>query len=217
MPPSLAREEELWRAGKRLVAGLDEAGRGAWAGPVVAAAVVLPPLNTLPAELADVNDSKCLSPAQRQRLYHAILRCAVAWGVGIVPAQEIDRIGILPATRRAMELALASLTCRPEAVLIDALRLPQVSCPQEAIIRGDQLCVSIAAASIIAKVTRDHWMTAAHQWLPAYGFARHKGYGTAEHRTALLQYGPSPIHRLSFAPVGGLAVGTEDVCEEGGS
>lgn len=201
MPPTLEREAELWRAGMRLVAGLDEAGRGAWAGPVVAAAVILPPLDALPVELADVNDSKCLSPAQRQRLYYAILRSALAWGVGIVPAQEIDRIGILPATRRAMELALASLTCRPDALLIDALRLSEISCPQEAIIQGDQLCVSIAAASIVAKVTRDHWMTAAHQWLPAYGFAHHKGYGTAEHRSALLQYGPSPIHRLSYAPV----------------
>lgn len=217
MPPSLEREEALWRAGKRLVAGLDEAGRGAWAGPVVAAAVIFPPLHKLPAELADVDDSKCLSPAQRQRLYYAVLRHAAAWGVGIVPAQEIDRIGILPATRKAMKLALASLTCRPEAVLIDALQLPQVSCPQEAITRGDQLCVSIAAASIIAKVTRDHWMTAAHRWLPAYGFDRHKGYGTPEHRAALLRHGPSPIHRFSYAPVGQLASGIDIACEEGGA
>ncbi len=201
MPPSLEREKALWQAGMRLVAGLDEAGRGAWAGPVVAAAVILPAFDELPAELRDVDDSKCLSPAQRQRLYHAVLRHAYAWGVGIVPAQEIDRLGIVPATRTAMELALDSLTCRPEAVLVDALRLPEVSCPQEAIIRGDQLCVSIAAASIVAKVTRDHWMTAAHAWLPAYGFAHHKGYGTAEHRSALQRYGPSPIHRLSYAPV----------------
>lgn len=205
MPLSLEREKALWQAGMRLVAGLDEAGRGAWAGPVVAAAVILPSFDELPAELRDVDDSKCLSPAQRQRLYHAVLRHAHAWGVGIVPAQEIDRLGILPATRIAMELALDSLTCRPEAVLVDALRLPEVSCPQEAIIRGDQLCVSIAAASIVAKVTRDHWMTAAHAWLPAYGFIHHKGYGTAEHRSALQQYGPSPIHRLSYAPVAELA------------
>lgn len=205
MPPSLERERALWQAGVRLVAGVDEAGRGAWAGPVVAAAVILPPLDELPAELRDVDDSKCLAPAQRQKLYYAVLRHAYAWGVGIVPAQEIDRLGIVPATRKAMELALDSLTCRPEAVLVDALRLPKVSCHQEAIIRGDQLCVSIAAASIVAKVTRDHWMTAAHAWLPAYGFAHHKGYGTAEHRSALQRYGPSPIHRFSFAPVVELA------------
>jgi ribonuclease HII len=216
MPPSLEREARLWHAGTLRVAGLDEAGRGAWAGPVVAAAVILPPLEDLPAELAGVDDSKCLSPSCRQELYHAIIRRALAWGVGIVPAQEIDRIGILPATRKAMELALASLTCRPDALLIDALHLPQVSCPQEAIIKGDQCCFSIAAASIIAKVTRDNWMAAAHQWLPAYGFARHKGYGTEEHRAALLRHGPSPIHRFSYAPVAQLVQGSISACPEEG-
>lgn len=201
MSPDFRFEEALWHEGVRFIAGMDEAGRGAWAGPVVAAAVVLPPNTPLPQELCGLDDSKLLSPARRQELFRLLVGHVLAYGVGIVPAEEIDRMDILPATRLAMTLALQGLSHPPEALLVDAVELPEIECRQEAIIHGDARCFSIAAASIIAKVTRDQWMIAAHGWLPGYGFARHKGYGTPEHQETLRRLGPSAIHRRTYAPV----------------
>lgn len=198
----LAIEEALWAAGYGAVAGVDEAGRGAWAGPVVAAAVILPPdpLALAPL-LGKVNDSKRLSPAARARAFDLIHRCALAVGVGLVEASVIDQIGILPATQQAMLDALASLTVSPDFVLVDYLALPDLTCPQRGIPHGDALSLSIAAASIVAKVTRDRWMVDRDGEYPGYGFAAHKGYGVATHAAALTRLGPCPLHRLSFRPV----------------
>ncbi len=201
---SLVLETSVWQEiNSPLIAGLDEAGRGALAGPVVAAAVILP--LTRPDQLAllnKVNDSKQLTARTREKLYQLIVAQAVAWGVGIVAAEVIDRIGILPATREAMRTAVSQLAPAPDYLLIDGrIRLRNLPTPQQAIIRGDSLSLSIAAASIIAKVTRDQIMTELDKNYPQYGFARHKGYGTAHHLATLAQHGPSPVHRLSFAPL----------------
>jgi ribonuclease HII len=193
------------------IAGLDEAGRGAWAGPVVAAAVVLPLLRgraaevSLPEELIPVRDSKLLSPARREELFRAIQTTALAVGVGMVTAEEIDAQGIVPATRLAMRMALSGLNPAAQHLLIDYLLLPEVELPQKAMAHGDTFCYSIAAASIVAKVQRDHLMVELGARFPEYGFSQHKGYGTRAHRTALAQLGPSPIHRLSWAPCRGLS------------
>ena len=200
--PDLAQERRLWARGMVRIAGLDEAGRGAWAGPVVAAACILPPDEAaLSGALAIVRDSKLLSPARRERAYELVVRLAVTFGVGAVSADEIDAIGIVPATRKAMTLALAGLSLAPQHLLIDALRLPDVPLPQTALIKGDRFCLSIAAASILAKVTRDRMMVALERTVPGYEFARHKGYGTAAHRRALVCRGASRCHRMSFAPL----------------
>jgi len=181
---------------------LDEAGRGAWAGPVVAAAVFFstdcPDLLT---RLAPVRDSKLLSPSQRERCYDLILAAACACGVGVVSAAEIDRIGIVPATRRAMALAVARCAPTPDYLLIDAVHLPEVELPQYVTYKGDLLHLSISAASVVAKVTRDRVMVGLDARLPGYGLAQHKGYGTARHREALAARGVSAEHRQSYAPV----------------
>ncbi len=202
MRPDLSIEQ-AWRArGYAALAGIDEAGRGCWAGPVVAAAVVLgSAVYRDPSLLATVNDSKQMSPAAREQAYTAIAAVAEGMGIGIVPAFLIDAYGILPATRLAMTLALLQLPCRVDALLIDAEHLPGISLPQEAIVRGDRRSLSVAAASVIAKVTRDRLMLTASRRYPAYGFALHKGYGTALHQRALLAHGPSPLHRRTFQPV----------------
>jgi len=206
--PSLAYEIPRWAAGYRFVAGLDEAGRGAWAGPVVAAAVILPPGDlALMERLRGVRDSKQLTPKQREALLGVIRECAVAVGVGAVPPDEIDRLGIVPATRRAMVLALKTLSPAADYLLIDHLPLAEVALPQYSLPKGDARVLSIAAASIVAKVSRDDMMVELEERLPGYGFGRHKGYGTAQHQAALAALGPSPVHRLSFAPVRGLVVG----------
>ena len=199
--PDLRHEHEFWDAGLRWVAGLDEAGRGPWAGPVTAAAVVLPAGDQCLRSLAGVDDSKRLTPRRREELLPAIQDTALAWGVGAADAGEIDRLGIVPATRLAMERALAALGLAPQALLIDALRLPGVAIPQLAIIHGDSLSLSIAAASVLAKVTRDRLMVAMDEQYPGYGFARHKGYGTRAHAESLALLGVCPLHRRSFAPV----------------
>jgi len=205
--PDLACERRAWEQGRRLMAGIDEAGRGAWAGPVVAAAVILPaPQEGLLARLSAVRDSKLLSAAQRERCYEAIVDVAVALGVGSVDAAGIDRLGIVPATRAAMLQAVAALGVDPDFYLIDAVRLP-VAAPQRNLVKGDRSCLSIAAASIIAKVTRDRWMAAYDADWPCYGLARHKGYGTPEHRRALHTLGPTPLHRYSYEPVRRVAEG----------
>ncbi|MBN2001709.1 MAG: ribonuclease HII [Anaerolineae bacterium] len=200
--PTLEAEARFWTRGLRRVAGLDEAGRGAWAGPVVAAAVILPLGDDVCAALAGVRDSKQLSAAVRERLAARVLDVALAVGVGRGGQQEIDALGIVPVTRLAMQRALAALTVAPEALVIDALRLPGVDLPQDAFPYADARSLSVAAASIIAKVTRDRWMTdVAEADFPGYGFARHKGYGTQQHREALDRLGVCPLHRLTFRPV----------------
>jgi len=189
-----ALERALTDLGYRFIAGVDEVGRGAWAGPVVAAAVILD-LDRFPDGL---DDSKRLSPHRREQLFHALRQTARAFAFGIVDAHEIDRIGILRATERAMRCAIENLRPRPDFLLIDALPLDGLDIPHRALIHGDQLSVSIAAASIIAKVTRDRLMRDYDRLYPGYGFARHVGYGTRAHRDALARLGPCPIHRLSF-------------------
>ena len=176
------------------VAGLDEAGRGPLAGPVVAAAVVLGPGT----RIAGVDDSKRLTPEERESLYPVIHARAVAVGVGVVDAETIDRVNILQATRRAMGLALSSLGLEPELVLTDFVALDGLRCPQRNLVNGDQRSATVAAASIIAKVTRDRMMAEADRAYPQYGFGRHKGYATLEHLAALIMHGPCPLHRRTF-------------------
>ncbi|MBI3029483.1 MAG: ribonuclease HII [Candidatus Rokubacteria bacterium] len=187
-------ERAAWRSGLKQVAGVDEAGRGPLAGPVVAAAVILDPT----CRVSGLDDSKRLSPTRREALFQEILIAARAVATGIVDPQTIDRVNILEATRRAMYDALRRLALRPDLVLIDALRLPALAVPQKPIIKGDSRSASIAAASIVAKVTRDRLMLEADGRFPQYGFARHKGYPTPEHRAALERHGPCPIHRRTF-------------------
>lgn len=203
--PDLSHEYDLLQAGCAYVAGVDEAGRGAWAGPVVAAAVVLPLERfDLAHLLHGVRDSKRMSAAQRETWFPMICEFALATGVGAASAHEVDRLGLLPATRKAMQRALEKLCVQPQHVLIDHIPLPEVTLPQTPITRGDDRVLSIAAASILAKVSRDRAMCALDADFPGYGFARHKGYGTPHHRRALERLGPSAIHRLSYAPVSAL-------------
>ncbi len=197
--PNLSFESPLWEQGW-LVAGLDEAGRGAWAGPVMAAAVLLPPDAGILTRLAGVRDSKQLKPDERLRMAETIKR-ETAWGVGAAGNLEIDALGIMPATRLAMARALQSLTARPDFLLLDALFLPEETLPQMALIKGDQRSLSIAAASILAKTSRDSWMCAAAAEYGLYGFERHKGYGTKTHQSSLASFGPCPLHRVSFQPI----------------
>ncbi len=209
--PSLALEHTFWSRGLEHVAGVDEAGRGAWAGPVVAGAVILPRVTRLQrwwleaslGALKEVRDSKLLSPARRAALYEPIRACALATAIGSATNDEIDALGIVPATRLAMQRALAALTIAPAAVLVDALSLP-LDVPQRAIIHGDQISLSIACASILAKVTRDRMMSELDEQVPGYHLAQHKGYGTAAHRAALIKLGVSRVHRVSFAPISNL-------------
>ena len=204
--PSLEHEERLWSTGLRHIAGVDEAGRGAWAGPVVAAAVILPPDDPdLLQYLTAVRDSKCLTAARREALLPVIQEVAVGLGVGAVPPAEIDDIGIVPATRKAMAQALAKLAPPADYLLLDYVSLPDVPLGQYSLPKGDAYVLSIAAASIVAKVSRDRMMVELEGKLPGYGFARHKGYGTAQHRAALAALGPSQVHRHSFAPLRALA------------
>lgn len=199
--PDLTFESPLWQAGLRWVAGLDEAGRGAWAGPVSAGAVILPPDPAVARALSGVRDSKQMSAAQRARWAELIREWALAWGVGFASNAEIDALGILPATRLAMRRALERLSLQPAHLLLDALRLPEVDVPQTALIKGDRRALSIAAASVLAKTERDAWMVELEDQFPGYQFARHKGYGTRAHQAALCQLGACPAHRQSFSPV----------------
>lgn len=205
--PTLLFEKTLWKRGLAHIAGLDEVGRGAWAGPVVAGAVILPRerQRSLLRVLNGVRDSKLLSPSQREELLEPICSHALAQATGLATRQEIDRIGIVPATRLAMQRAVQALNLPPDALLIDALKLPQFTLPQQAIIHGDQLSLSIACASIVAKVTRDRLMVAMDSDIPGYDFARHKGYGTPEHREALARLGACREHRTTFSPIKGLS------------
>lgn len=177
-----------------LICGIDEAGRGPLAGPVVAGAVILPP----DCEILYLNDSKKLSPSRREMLYDEIMEKAVAVGVGMTGPAQIDRINILQATYEAMRAAIADLKTEPDLLLNDAVTIPEIPYRQVPIIKGDAKSVSIAAASIIAKVTRDRLMQQYDEILPGYGFAKHKGYGSKEHIEAIRRLGPSPIHRRTF-------------------
>ncbi len=200
--PTLEIELALRAQGHRIVAGLDEAGRGAWAGPVVAAAVILPlDCPDLAHILVGVRDSKQLSPPARHALFGVVHQVALGVSVGISAPAVVDRDGILPATRRAMQQALAHLSPQPSCLILDHLQLANVSLPQLAFAKADTHCFSVAAASIVAKVTRDRLMDLLDKRYPGYGLARHKGYGTAMHRAALADLGPTPIHRMSFAPL----------------
>lgn len=199
-PPNFMEESTLINQGYKSVAGIDEAGRGALAGPVVAAAVVLPQEANHP-RLNDVRDSKETPAAKRELLYDVIVEEAVAVGVGIVPSQVIDSVNILNATRIAMRQAVEQLACLPDFLLVDGMIIPRFGIRQKGIIKGDKSCLSISCASIIAKVTRDRIMFELSESYPNYGLAQHKGYGTRYHLFCLNQYGPSPVHRFTFAPV----------------
>lgn len=191
-------ERRFWDDGLGLVAGVDEVGRGPLAGPVVAVAVIL----DRNFEDPGVHDSKMLTHAERLTLFPSIATQSLSWGVGLVAPAEIDRINILQATFLAMRRALEQLAIFPDAVLVDGkAHIPQLVCPQRAIVRGDSESISIGAASILAKEIRDRIMEEYDEVFPGYGFARHKGYATPEHHDALDRLGPSPIHRRSFAPV----------------
>ncbi len=198
--PSFREERRLKKQGYHGIAGIDEVGRGALAGPVMAAAVILPDGMDV-SWLNQVRDSKQLTPGRREVLFQLIQETAIAIGVGSIPADVIDDVGIAPATRLAMKQAIDRLSPPAEALLIDYFHLPEVSLPQKGVTDGDSLCFSIACASIIAKVTRDHLMAEFDKTYPGYQLAQHKGYGTEGHLTRLRQLGPSPIHRRSFQPV----------------
>lgn len=199
-PPTFEEEARLLTRGYSLVAGLDEVGRGPIAGPVVAGVTALPP--DLRADWADrIRDSKQMTAAQREEVFPHILDGALVVGTGMSSPREIDERGIVGATRLAMQRALESLPLLPQFLLLDAFPLPNVPIAQKAIVHGDSLCLSIAAASIVAKVTRDRMMEDEDAAYPGYGFGEHKGYCTREHLRNLRRLGPCPIHRYSFAPV----------------
>ena len=200
--PTLEFEEALWKQGFFHIAGIDEAGRGCWAGPVTAGAVILPADAEMLSVLKGARDSKMMTPAERERMYSVITEHALTWAVGEADNAEIDRVGILNATKNAMKRAVAALDPEPVHLLIDYVRLHDVTIPQTGIKHGDAVSLSIACASILAKVTRDRWMTeTAARLYPEYGFDCHKGYGTKQHQAALAEYGPCPLHRLSFKPL----------------
>ncbi len=198
--PTFAEEEKLWQKGFKLIAGIDEVGRGPLAGPVVAAAVILAPGNNNP-WLEQVRDSKKLSAGKREFLSSFIQEEALAFGIGVISHEQIDSLNILAATRLAMRAAVEQLATPPDALLIDAMKLPEIPIHQNSIIKGDSISRSIAAASIVAKVHRDQIMKEYDELYPGYGFARNMGYGTSEHMEKLQEIGCCPIHRTSFAPV----------------
>jgi len=200
VPPSLKEENYLVSQGYNHIAGIDEAGRGALAGPVVAAAVILPASCDL-SVLNEVRDSKEVVPKKREFLFGIIQNVSISIGVGIVLQETIDRINILNATLLAMQMAVKELPRSPDYLLIDGMIVPEIKIMQKKITGGDKLCLSIACASIIAKVTRDRIMIDMSNSYPDYGFDKHKGYGTKYHISCLNMYGPTPIHRRSFMPV----------------
>jgi len=202
--PDLRFEVQVWESGLSAVAGLDEAGRGAWAGPVAAGAVILPagmPVEGLLERLRGVRDSKVMTSRQRAVWAEQIRSAALAWGVGFAESHEVDALGIVPATRLAMERALTACNSPAQHLLVDAVRLPGVDIPQQALIKGDARSLSIAAASVLAKTARDAVMIEMEETFPGFGFAMNKGYGTAVHRAGLDEIGPCPMHRFSFRPV----------------
>lgn len=199
--PNLGFEKKIWEAGIIHVAGIDEVGRGALAGPVVAAAVMLPPDHTIDEKFGGLRDSKQLTPSQRAVWAECIRSIALSWGIGLASHLEIDRFGILPATRLAVQHALANSDIEPEHLLLDYLFLPDNETPQTNLIKGDERSLSIASASILAKTARDALLIELDSEYPGYLFAKHKGYATSQHLEALELLGPSPIHRLTYAPI----------------
>jgi len=206
----VANQASLCPPGAGRVAGVDEAGRGPLAGPVVAAAVILRPGAVVPG----LDDSKKIDEDRREELYGEIIRASLTWGVGVVGTALVDRLNVLEATRLAMRRAVARLTVRPDYVLVDGWPVPDLGVPHRGVVDGDALCASVAAASVVAKVTRDRIMRCLGRRFPAYGFERNKGYGTPEHREALRRLGPCPAHRRTF--LGG-ALGPTGGGEEGPS
>jgi ribonuclease HII len=198
--PTLHYEKILWQSGLRQVAGFDEAGRGAMAGPVAVGAVILPPSPHLTRTLAGVRDSKQMARDERKIWAERIKSVALAWSVGFSPAEEIDRLGIVCATRLAATRALENLGLLPDYLLLDfRIDLPESPIPQTAVVRGDQISLSIAAASVLAKTSRDALMCTIEAQYPGYGLEQNKGYGTRTHRSAMARLGYSPVHRKSFS------------------
>ena len=197
--PDLRLEKRLWRSGLENIAGMDEAGRGALAGPVTVGAVILPNVPRLSSTLSGVRDSKQMTPPQRARWAAAIQQTARAWSLGWASANEIDSLGISAATRLASERALAALPLLPNHLLTDFLLKPDTDLPITSLVKGDQKSLSIASASVLAKTARDAVMCELDEQYPGYGLARHKGYGTIVHREAIERLGHSPIHRKTFA------------------
>lgn len=203
-PPTFQFEQAFWQRRLLRVAGVDEAGRGCWAGPVTAGAVIFPADQAINEPLGGIHDSKQLTKKQRESLIPVIQRHALTWAVGWASNVEIDAYGIVPATRLAMRRTIHSLKVSPQALVIDAVKLPVIGLPQHSMKFGDSLSLSIAAASICAKVFRDRWMEQAEERFPGYGFAQHKGYGTKQHRLALNRIGACELHRFSFRPLKGI-------------
>ncbi len=199
--PTLEYEKQLWGDGFRIVAGLDEAGRGAWAGPVYAAAVVLPTDTRMVNLLNGVRDSKRMTPLQRNRWRGCIQSASISWTIGSATHEEIDKLGIVPATCLAMRRAIDEMMYKPTYLLVDYIEISNCACPQISLTKGDCRSLSIAAASVLAKTARDAYMVELDRRFPGYGFARHKGYGTRQHHTALAKLGPCPVHRYSFRPI----------------
>jgi ribonuclease HII len=199
--PDLSLESEFWRAGVARVAGIDEAGRGALAGPVAAAACILPTDIKLPQTLHGVRDSKQMTPLKRQFWSTRLKETVVTSAVGFASAAEIDALGIIPATRLAASRAIEMLSIRPDHLLLDYLFLPDNPIPQTSLIKGDARSLSIAAASILAKTARDAYLCELDGEFPGYRFSAHKGYGTADHRSTIMALGGTPVHRHSFAPL----------------
>jgi ribonuclease HII len=209
--PDLSQETALWAAGIERIAGVDEAGRGAWAGPVAAGAVVFAPEPGLCGRLEGVRDSKQMSPADRERWAAVIRAAALDWGVGFASCEEIDALGIVPATRLAMQRAMEKLALAPQHLLVDFMRLPDIPIPQTPLVKGDARSLSIAAAAVLAKTARDAWMGALDARYPGYGFACHKGYGTPGHQEALALLGCCPEHRRSYEPIARLGESPEPI------
>jgi ribonuclease HII len=199
--PNLVFEKQLWGEGYRVIAGLDEAGRGSWAGPVYAAAVVLPNDDRVCDVLTGVRDSKQMTAHQRDRYEGCIKSVSIAWAVGFASEGEIDAMGIVPATCLAMQRSIDNLVYPPNYLLIDYISLHDCTCPQLSLPKGDCQSLSIAAASVLAKTGRDAYMVAQDAAYPGYGFTRHKGYGTAQHHAALRELGATPFHRKTFRPI----------------
>ena len=199
--PNLEFESALWETGLTAIAGIDEAGRGCLAGPVTAAAVILPASDKITASLDGIKDSKQLNPEERKAARRRIEEISLAWSVGWADNGEIDHMGIAPATRIAIWRAINELPHSPEHLLVDYLTLPDIPLPQTRLVKGDARSLTIAAASILAKTHRDALMEALAVTYPGYGFDKNKGYGTAFHREAIQSLGPCPLHRTSFAPI----------------
>lgn len=199
--PDISFELKLWDRGIYFIAGIDEAGRGAWAGPVYAAAVIFPNDHNLLLNLPGIDDSKKLTPQKRAECAIRIKQIALAWQTGSASSVEIDQLGILPATRLAMNRSVFGLSIHPQHLLIDFLALPEINIPQTPLVKGDARSLSIASASILAKTSRDYEMVSLTKDFPEYGFEQHKGYGTAHHQKMISLHGPSPIHRMSFKPL----------------